>query len=62
MTRDKGLPELVEAFASILAARPDVHLLLVGFHFTAQLVGIGMVHGKKFSQAVALGSGTLLFL
>ena len=31
MTRDKGLPELVEAFDSILAARPDVHLLLVGW-------------------------------
>jgi glycosyltransferase involved in cell wall biosynthesis len=31
MTRDKGLPELVEAFDSILASRPDVHLLLVGW-------------------------------
>jgi len=31
LTRDKGLPELVEAFDSILAASPDVHLLLVGW-------------------------------
>jgi glycosyltransferase involved in cell wall biosynthesis len=31
MTRDKGLPELVEAFDAILAAKPDVHLLLVGW-------------------------------
>jgi len=31
MTRDKGLPELVEAFDTILAAKPDVHLLLVGW-------------------------------
>jgi glycosyltransferase involved in cell wall biosynthesis len=28
LTRDKGLPELVEAFAAILAARPQAHLLL----------------------------------
>jgi glycosyltransferase involved in cell wall biosynthesis len=31
LTRDKGLPELVEAFDSILAARPQAHLLLVGW-------------------------------
>ena len=31
MTRDKGLPELVEAFDAILASKPDVHLLLVGW-------------------------------
>jgi glycosyltransferase involved in cell wall biosynthesis len=31
LTRDKGLPELVEAFDSILAARPEAHLLLVGW-------------------------------
>jgi glycosyltransferase involved in cell wall biosynthesis len=31
LTRDKGLPELVEAFDAILAARPDAHLLLVGW-------------------------------
>lgn len=31
LTRDKGLPELVEAFDAILAARPDTHLLLVGW-------------------------------
>jgi glycosyltransferase involved in cell wall biosynthesis len=31
LTRDKGLPELVEAFDAILAAKPDAHLLLVGW-------------------------------
>jgi len=31
MTRDKGLPELVEAFDTILASKPDVYLLLVGW-------------------------------
>jgi glycosyltransferase involved in cell wall biosynthesis len=31
LTRDKGLPELVEAFDAILAARPHAHLLLVGW-------------------------------
>jgi len=31
LTRDKGVPELVEAFDAILAARPDAHLLLVGW-------------------------------
>jgi len=31
LTRDKGLPELVEAFDAILAARPQAHLLLVGW-------------------------------
>jgi len=31
LTRDKGLPELVEAFDAILAARPETHLLLVGW-------------------------------
>jgi glycosyltransferase involved in cell wall biosynthesis len=31
LTRDKGLPELLEAFDAILAARPDAHLLLVGW-------------------------------
>lgn len=31
MTRDKGLPELVEAFDSILDAKPETHLLLVGW-------------------------------
>ena len=30
LTRDKGLPELIEAFDAILAARPSTHLLLVG--------------------------------
>jgi glycosyltransferase involved in cell wall biosynthesis len=31
LTRDKGIPELVEAFESILCARPDARLLLVGW-------------------------------
>ena len=31
LTRDKGLPELVEAFDAILAAKPQAHLLLVGW-------------------------------
>lgn len=30
-TRDKGLPELVEAFDAILAVKPEAHLLLVGW-------------------------------
>ena len=36
LTRDKGLPELVEAFAAILAARPQAHLLLVGWFDVAE--------------------------
>lgn len=31
LTRDKGLPELVEAFDAILQAEPKAHLLLVGW-------------------------------
>lgn len=31
LTRDKGVPELIEAFDAILAARPNAHLLLVGW-------------------------------
>jgi glycosyltransferase involved in cell wall biosynthesis len=31
LTRDKGLPELVEAFDAILAVKPNAHLLLVGW-------------------------------
>jgi len=31
LTRDKGLPELIEAFDSILSAEPETHLLLVGW-------------------------------
>ncbi|MFZ0744267.1 MAG: glycosyltransferase family 4 protein [Terracidiphilus sp.] len=31
MTRDKGLPELIEAFDLILQARPEAYLLLVGW-------------------------------
>jgi glycosyltransferase involved in cell wall biosynthesis len=31
LTRDKGLPELVEAFDAILTAKPQAHLLLVGW-------------------------------
>jgi glycosyltransferase involved in cell wall biosynthesis len=36
LTRDKGLPELVEAFVAILAAKPDAHLLLVGWFDAAE--------------------------
>lgn len=36
MTRDKGLPELIEAFDAILAAKPDAHLLLVGWFDAAE--------------------------
>lgn len=36
LTRDKGLPELVEAFDLILAAKPDAHLLLVGWFDAAE--------------------------
>jgi glycosyltransferase involved in cell wall biosynthesis len=31
LTRDKGVPELIQAFASILRAEPEAHLLLVGW-------------------------------
>lgn len=31
LTRDKGLPELIEAFDAILRAEPNTHLLLVGW-------------------------------
>jgi glycosyltransferase involved in cell wall biosynthesis len=31
LTRDKGLPELIEAFDQILAREPEAHLLLVGW-------------------------------
>jgi glycosyltransferase involved in cell wall biosynthesis len=36
LTRDKGLPELVAAFDTILAAKPDAHLLLVGWFDAAE--------------------------
>ena len=36
LTRDKGLPELVEAFDEILANEPEVHLLLVGWFDAAE--------------------------
>jgi glycosyltransferase involved in cell wall biosynthesis len=32
LTRDKGLPELIEAFDAILRAEPKAHLLLVGWY------------------------------
>jgi glycosyltransferase involved in cell wall biosynthesis len=31
LTRDKGLPELIEAFETILKSQPNAHLLLVGW-------------------------------
>lgn len=36
LTRDKGLPELIEAFDAILAAIPGAHLLLVGWYDAAE--------------------------
>jgi glycosyltransferase involved in cell wall biosynthesis len=36
LTRDKGLPELIEAFDAILAAKPETHLLLVGWFDAAE--------------------------
>jgi glycosyltransferase involved in cell wall biosynthesis len=36
LTRDKGLPELVEAFDAILEAQPEAHLLLVGWFDAAE--------------------------
>jgi len=36
LTRDKGLPELIEAFDAILAAKPGAHLLLVGWFDAAE--------------------------
>ena len=36
LTRDKGLPELIEAFETILKAQPDAHLLLVGWFDAAE--------------------------
>jgi glycosyltransferase involved in cell wall biosynthesis len=36
LTRDKGLPELIEAFDRILAADPSAHLLLVGWFDAAE--------------------------
>jgi glycosyltransferase involved in cell wall biosynthesis len=36
LTRDKGVPELVEAFDAILAAKPESHLLMVGWFDAAE--------------------------
>src|SRR5271166_4585554 len=36
LTRDKGVPELIEAFDLILEAAPDAHLLLVGWFDEAE--------------------------
>ena len=36
LTRDKGLPELIDAFDAILMAEPGVHLLLVGWFDAAE--------------------------
>jgi glycosyltransferase involved in cell wall biosynthesis len=36
LTRDKGVPELIEAFGSILNRVPDAHLLLVGWFDAAE--------------------------
>ena len=36
LTGDKGVPELVEAFDAILAAKPNAHLLLVGWFDAAE--------------------------
>ena len=36
LTRDKGVPELVEAFDAILPTEPDAHLILVGWFDAAE--------------------------
>jgi glycosyltransferase involved in cell wall biosynthesis len=36
LTRDKGIPELVEAFEAVLRGAPDAHLLLVGWFDNAE--------------------------
>ena len=36
LTRDKGLPELIQAFDRILVADPSAHLLLVGWFDAAE--------------------------
>ncbi len=36
LTRDKGVPELIEAFGAILKAEPETHLLLVGWFDAAE--------------------------
>ncbi len=36
LTRDKGIPDLIEAFARILRARPEAYLLLVGWFDAAE--------------------------
>jgi len=36
LTNDKGLPELVQAFETVLRADPDAHLLLVGWFDAAE--------------------------
>lgn len=36
LTRDKGVPELIEAFDAILKAQPKAHLLLVGWFDTSE--------------------------
>ncbi|MDR3773406.1 MAG: glycosyltransferase family 4 protein [Terracidiphilus sp.] len=36
LTRDKGVPELIEAFDTILKREPEAHLLLVGWFDTAE--------------------------
>jgi glycosyltransferase involved in cell wall biosynthesis len=36
LTRDKGVPELIEAFDAILSRLPDVHMILVGWFDAAE--------------------------
>ena len=36
LTRDKGIPELIDAFDSIVKAEPEAHLLLVGWFDAAE--------------------------
>jgi glycosyltransferase involved in cell wall biosynthesis len=36
LTRDKGVPELIEAFDMLLKTEPEVHLLLVGWFDTSE--------------------------
>jgi len=49
LTRDKGVPELIKAFDTILAAEPETHLLLVGW-FDASEDALGADERKRIES------------
>jgi len=63
LTRDKGLPELIEAFDAVLQAEPKAHLLLVGWfdasedelnaELRARIVGNSHIHYTGFVDDTA---------